>query len=76
MPEAKKKKGKRVTTTNIKVTTETHRELQVAAEILDKTQSEVISEALRAFLPNLLEEIRRREEIKRSVAKRTGQTEQ
>lgn len=67
----KKGEGKgREMTTNIKVAVTTHRELQVASELLDKTQSEVISMALRALLPNLIEEVGRREEIKRAAEER------
>lgn len=67
---ARKKEG-RVTTTNIKVTTETHREVQVAAELLGVTQSDVISSGLRKLLPNLTEEIKRRDEIRAAVERST-----
>jgi hypothetical protein len=72
MPKKGEGKGKRVTTTNIKVTVEAHRELQVAADMLDVTQSEVISKALRALLPNLPEEVSRREELKRQASERAA----
>lgn len=72
MPK-KSGKGTRVATTNIKVTVPTHRELQVATDMMSgKTQSEVISMALRALLPNLPEEIRRRDEIERDAAERAS----
>ena len=70
---SRKKEG-RVTTTNIKVTTETHREVQVAAELLGVTQSEVISDGLRKLLPNLTEEIKRREEIRANVERNSKLT--
>mgnify|MGYP000926708665 CR=1 FL=1 len=66
-------KAKRVATTNIKVTVPTHREIQVATDIMrGKTQSEVISLALRALLPNLPDELRRRDEVERSAAERAS----
>lgn len=63
-------KGKRMVTTNIKVTSETHKEVQVASKLLSKSQSEVISEALRLLIPNLSEDVRRLEELERAASER------
>ncbi len=76
MPRKKSEGKGREMTTNIKVTVPTHRELQVASEMLGKTQSEVISMALRTLLPNLTEEVGRREEIKRVAEERARQLSQ
>ena len=66
----KKKDEKKVPTTNIKVTVDTHRELQVAAELTGMTQSEVISAGLRVLLPNLTEEVDRMDEKRREATER------
>jgi hypothetical protein len=76
MPRKKKEKSERVTTTNIKVTVDTHQELQVAAELTGMKQSEVISAALRALLPNLTEEVDRREMKRRETAERINKLKQ
>lgn len=65
-----RKKEGRVTTTNIKVTTETHREIQVAATLTGMTQSELISKALRALLPTLSEEVNQLDAKQRETAER------
>jgi len=74
MPKKRSEENKegRVATTNIKVTVPTHREIQTATEMMGITQSEVISLALRALLPNLVEEMKRRDEIKQIAAERAS----
>lgn len=76
MPRKRKTETERVATTNIKVTVPTHKELQVAAQILGKTQSEVISLALRALMPNLTDEVNRREELRRASDTRSSRSSQ
>lgn len=70
MKRKRSEKGKRMVTTNIKVTEATHQEIKVASEILDKSHSELISMALRSLLPNLTEEVKRFEEVKASARER------
>jgi hypothetical protein len=66
-----KGQSKRMATTNIKVTIETHEAIQVAADMLKAVQSEVILMALNALLPNLGEEINRRRELTAEAEART-----
>jgi len=58
--------------TNVRITKETHRELQVAADILGVSQSEIISLGLHALMPNLEEEVQRFEEFRQAARKRAG----
>jgi hypothetical protein len=74
MAKKRSRKGKRVVTTNIKVTTETHREIQVAAKILNMSQSEIISQALHTLLPNLPDDVRKFDELERSASERASIT--
>lgn len=70
MPKGRPKKGGRVVTTNIKVSKETHEQIQEVANILNKTHSEVISLGLQLLLPNLEEERDRRRKLEESVVQR------
>lgn len=60
-----KKKGKRMVITNVRVTEETHLELKTLADLRGKTMSEAISQLIREAAPDVIEEVRRRQEAKR-----------
>ncbi len=71
MTKGRPKKENRVAETNIKVTKETHRAIQVAADMGGQaTQSEIILLALKTLYPNLGEEIARRDALQKEAAER------
>jgi uncharacterized protein (DUF1778 family) len=74
MPKSKSG-AKRMVTTNIKVTEETHAAVQVAAELAKKTQSALILDALLAYMPEIPEEIKRRKELQEKLEKRRVKTQ-
>lgn len=68
--ESKKKGGKRMVVTNIRVTKETHAELQALSQIWDIPMSDAISKLIRDNVPEVRELISKRDEIKRKARKR------
>jgi RNase H-fold protein (predicted Holliday junction resolvase) len=70
MPKGRPNKGGRMVTTNIKVSKETHEQIQEISNLLNKTQSEVISLGLRLLMPNLEEEKKRRKLLEESIEER------
>ena len=68
-----KKKGKgRVVITNVRVTKETHNELKVLSDLRGQTMSEAISSLIREAAPDVIEELRRREEAQRKHSRKTS----
>jgi Na+/phosphate symporter len=66
---------KRVVVTNVRVTKETHEELQVLSDIWDTTMSDAISSLIHKHAPEVLEEIRRRKEIKRKAKQKREESQ-
>lgn len=75
MAKGRPKKGGRVVTTNIKVSKETHEQIQEVANLLNKSHSEVISLGLRLLLPSLEEEKERRKQLEESVERRIRESQ-
>lgn len=68
------KKGKgRVVITNVRVTKETHEELKVLSDLRGQTMSEAISALIREAAPDVIDEMRRRQEAQRKHAKNKPQ---
>ena len=70
--ESKKKGGKRMVVTNIRVTKETHAELQALSRIWDMPMSDAISKLIRENIPEVGELISKEEDIKQKARKRGG----
>lgn len=62
MPE--KKKGKRMTTSAVRVTPETHKRMKTLADVLGMTMSEAIDFIILEHMPEIDEEVVRREASK------------
>lgn len=68
-PKAEKK-GKRMVDTNVRVTRETHLRVKTLAEMWGVTMSEAMDLLISEHVPQVEDEIKRREEIQVKLSKR------
>lgn len=70
-----KKKGKRMVDTNVRITKETHSRLKTLADMLGLTMSDAINFVIIEHYPEVDNERTRREERRRTLARKTDKTD-